>query len=80
MTKTNKNKKEIKQKVIAILLAIFLGPFTWLYTMKEDQTKFIIGLLCITIGWLFIFPPIVAWIWAVVDTVNKKDSDNYKWE
>ena len=33
-----------KRKSISILLAIFLGPFTWLYTYKKDAWKASLGL------------------------------------
>ena len=34
-----------KDKVVAVILAIFLAPFNWLYTYKRDAWKFWIGLI-----------------------------------
>lgn len=74
---------EPKSKTTAVLLAIFVGFFTWLYTYREDSTKFwlTIGisianfvLSILTLGlWLFIaFPASIGfWIWAIVDTATK---------
>ncbi|MBI4234621.1 MAG: zinc ribbon domain-containing protein [Chloroflexi bacterium] len=53
-----------KSKVVAILLAVFLGFWTWLYTYQRDGWKFWLnlGLSIVTLGiW-----GIVAWIWAIV--------------
>ena len=60
-----------KDKSIAVLLAVFLGCWTWVYTYKRDVTKFWIGLaievfgfftLWFGIGFLLLFG---AWIWAI---------------
>lgn len=32
-----------KKKYVAILLAVFLGPWTWLYTLEMDIVKYIVG-------------------------------------
>jgi hypothetical protein len=40
-----------KSKTAAILLAIFLGPWTWLYTYRRDSTKFWIGML-VPVAWI----------------------------
>ena len=74
-----------KSKTAAILLAIFLGFFTWLYTYREDSAKFwivagvsivnfILGIATTGI-WFFIgfFIGIGLWIWAIVDTASKSD-------
>ena len=74
-----------KSKTAAILLAIFLGFFTWLYTYREDSAKFwivagvsivnfILGIATAGI-WFFIgfFIGIGLWIWAIVDTASKSD-------
>lgn len=61
-----------KKKRTAVLLAVFLGMFAWLYTYKLDSTKFWVNLLAclVTLGlWGFI-----AWIWAIVDAVRRKES------
>ena len=74
-----------KSKTAAILLAVFLGFFTWLYTYREDSAKFwivagvsivnfILGIATAGI-WFFIgfFIGIGLWIWAIVDTASKSD-------
>jgi hypothetical protein len=66
---------EPKTKSTAVLLAVFLGLFTWLYTYKKDNWKFWtnLGLTIVTIG----FWGIVAWVWAIID-VAVKDSRWYE--
>ena len=71
-----------KSKSTAVILAIFLSFFTWLYTIKRDGAKFWIGLilylLCVItlVGgvWLgeiqlIILPAI--WLWAVISTLMR---------
>ena len=58
-----------KDKSIAVLLAVFLGFWTWLYTFEKDAWKFWtnLGLTVVTFGlWWF-----VAWIWAIIDVSVK---------
>ncbi len=58
-----------KDKTVAILLAVFLSLFTWLYTYKRDAWKFWVnfGLSIVTFGfWGFI-----AWPWAIIDAAAK---------
>ena len=74
-----------KSKTTAILLAVFLGFFTWLYTYREDSGKFWISvsvsvvnfiLGIVTLGIWFIvsfFVGLGIWIWAIVDAVGKND-------
>lgn len=73
-------KPGVKDKSIAVILAVFLGHWTWLYTFEKDQTKFwislgiwILGLitLLIGIGFLILFG---VWLWAVIDVAQKSDS------
>lgn len=61
-----------KSKTAAILLAVFLAWWTWLYTYKRDATKFWIALVVtiLTIG----FGGIVFWVWAIIDTCTKTDA------
>lgn len=62
-----------KKRSTAVLLAVFLSFWTWLYTYKEDAWKFWLNLLLtiFTLG----FWGIVAWIWAIIDTsVRSKES------
>jgi hypothetical protein len=60
-----------KNKVVAILLAVFLGFWTWLYTYRADGGKFWLGLIVtvVTIG----IAGLVFWIWSIIDTVSKSD-------
>lgn len=54
-----------KKKSTAVLLAIFVGIFSWCYTWKKDQWKFWVNLVLIpcTLGmWA-----IVASIWVIID-------------
>ncbi|HKS42646.1 MAG TPA: zinc ribbon domain-containing protein [Blastocatellia bacterium] len=69
---------ERKDKTAAILLAVFLGFWTWLYTYKKDAWKFWLCLgLNITVfnplwTWILLFLPNIALhIWSIVDTVGK---------
>ncbi len=39
-----------KRKLVSVLLAVFLGFWTWLYTYKKDNWKFWVGL-----GWWALF-------------------------
>lgn len=76
---------EGKNKVLSILLAIFLGNWTWLYTYREDGTKFWITLAVLVVGsilsvatlgiGLLIYIPasLAIWIWAIVDAVSRSD-------
>jgi hypothetical protein len=69
---------ERKDKTAAILLAVFLGFWTWLYTYKRDAWKF---WLCLGLH-MTVFNPIWTWIllflpniglhvWAIVDAAVK---------
>ena len=62
---------EPKVKSTAILLAVFLGLFTWLYTYKRDATKFwvALGVSFVTMG----MAGPVFWIWAIIDSAMKTD-------
>ncbi|MHB8262882.1 MAG: zinc-ribbon domain-containing protein [Acidimicrobiales bacterium] len=69
-----------KSKTAAILLAVFLSPWTWLYTYQRDSSKFWIGLgvdvVCWVLGWFFLLPWLAlfgVWIWAIVDTATKPE-------
>ena len=71
-----------KKKSVALVLAILLSFFTWLYTFKRDSKKFFIGLgawiLVIILGFvgvgIFLGILMVAiWIWGIVDVTRKND-------
>lgn len=70
-----------KEKSVAILLAVFLAFWTWLYTYKADSTKFWVGLgVDVVFGVLGLgFAPFFLvnagiWIWAIADTASKPDA------
>ena len=81
--------KQTKFKSTAIVLAVFLGFWTWCYTYQKDNVKFWIGFSfwvaggILTIGTLGVFgflyfPGMLALnIWAIVDQANK-DKDYWK--
>ena len=70
----------IKDKTVAILLAVFLGHWTWLYTYERDSQKFWIatGLWVLGLLLLFVFfgilPLLGIYIWAIVDVAQKPNS------
>jgi RNA polymerase subunit RPABC4/transcription elongation factor Spt4 len=74
-----------KSKVASILLAVFLGFWTWLYTYRADGWKFWLALsisivngilIFVTLGvWLIVawIPGLAFWIWPIVDAAVKND-------
>ncbi|MCL4435030.1 MAG: zinc ribbon domain-containing protein [Actinobacteria bacterium] len=75
-----------KSKTAAILLAVFLSFWTWLYTYQRDASKFWLGLGLAVGGFflgmllsflivpiIFLFAPFGVWVWAIVDTASKPD-------
>lgn len=72
-----------KDRTTAVLLAIFLGFITWMYTYERDAWKFWTALAitvadgflsAITLGlWLFVAIPvgIGIWIWGIIDVAVK---------
>lgn len=82
-----------KSKTTAVLLAIFLAPFNWLYTYKKDAAKFWIALILdILFTSLFIasvsggdddLVPLTIivwfaiWFWAIIDA-SIKDREWYE--
>jgi len=71
--------KPKRSKLSAILLAIFFGPLTWVYSYKDDGHKFWIGtIISILLCWT-IFVPIIVWICAVADSFMLKNKVSYEW-
>lgn len=62
-----------KDKTTAILLAVFLGFWTWIYTYQRDAWKFWLNLV-LSIVLLIVLYPVVAWIWAIIDVAVKPES------
>jgi len=72
-----------KSKTASVLLAVFLGPWAWLYTYRRDGWKFWVGLgisfvnvilILATLGVWGVVSWIVSlgiWIWAIVDVAVK---------
>ena len=53
-----------KSKTVSILLAVFLGYWTWLYTYKKDHWKFWLSLGLSSLSAIVV---VVAIIWGVAD-------------
>ncbi len=68
---------QAKDRTVSVLLAVFLGHWTWLYTFDRDQQKFWIGLgmwiggLVLSVFLIGIPILIGLWIWSIVDVVSK---------
>jgi hypothetical protein len=72
-----------KNKTSAIILAIFVGFFAWLYTYKKSAWKFWLALgitIVFTIIYYTIFPiPLIIvgigiFLWVIIDTAIKPNS------
>jgi len=69
-----------KDKTAAVLLAIFLAPWNWVYTYKRDSAKFWIGISVMVVGLILTFVGIGLlmifgiWLWAVIDAATKPDA------
>jgi hypothetical protein len=61
-----------KSKTTAVLLAVFLGFWTWCYTYKRDAWKFWVNLILTVIS-LGVYG-VIAWIWAIIDVCVKSDA------
>ena len=77
---------ERKDKSVAVLLAIFLGLWTWVYTYRRDAWKFWLNLMLnLTLfnplwTWIFLFiPNIGLYLWTIIDVAAKPQYfyDNY---
>jgi hypothetical protein len=69
-----------RSKGAAVLLAVFLSFWTWVYTYKRDTAKFWVGLTLFIIGILlsFVFVGFFIlfglWLWAIIDSAVKPES------
>jgi len=70
-----KSTGEPKKKATAVLLAVFLSYWTWLYTYKRDAWKFWLNLALsiVTVG----FWQLVAWPWAIIEAASRS-ADYYE--
>jgi RNA polymerase subunit RPABC4/transcription elongation factor Spt4 len=71
-----------KTKKTAVLFAVFLSFWTWLYTYKLNTWKFWVGLGVSVVGLqLYFIPSLAIWVWAIVDVATKPDScfADYSW-
>lgn len=68
----------MKDKTTAILLAVFLSFWTFLYTYKEDKVLFWVYLVVVFLFWWILFIPcLVAWIHAII-LATSRDEQWYK--
>lgn len=59
------------EKTPAVLMAIFLGFWCWLYTYERSKTKFWVNFALTIVS--FGYWSIVAWIWAIIDAASKPE-------
>lgn len=59
------------KKTPAVIIAVFLGFWYWLYTYERNKTKFWVNvaLIIVSVGYW----SIVAWIWAIIDAASKPE-------
>lgn len=69
-----------RSKGVAVLLAIFLSFWTWVYTYKRDSTKFWVAVGLTVVGIILdfviigIFVHLGVWLWAVISSVSRDES------
>lgn len=61
-----------KSKTTAILLAVFLTFWTWVYTYKTDAWKFWMN-LALSVLTLGIWGILVSWPWAIIDAARRSN-------
>ena len=59
-------KGHTRKKTTAVLLAVFFGYFSWIYTWEKNKNKFWINLALALFG-----GAIIGWIWAIIDNASK---------
>lgn len=71
-----------KNKTVSVVIALFFGFWSWLYTYRKDQIKFwiFLGLLITTIvfaannygeaTWILAIN-VIGWFWALIDAVRR---------
>jgi hypothetical protein len=70
-----------KSRTTAIVLAVFLSCWTWVYTYRADKNKFWLGIVAsVVLTFLnaafpgFVVISIGLWIWCIVDVVQKDEN------
>jgi len=63
-----------KDKTVAVLLAVFLSFFTWLYTYKKDAWKFWTNFGLNFVFWWTVVMPLASWIWSIIDVAVKDET------
>lgn len=60
-----------RSKTAAVVLAVFFGYFSWIYTWEKNYKKFWMNLAIsvVTLG----YGSIIGWIWAIIDNASKPD-------
>lgn len=70
-----------RSKGVAVLLAVFLSFWTWVYTYQRDKAKFWTGLVLavvgavltvVAVGWLVLFG---VWLWAIIATATRPERE-----
>jgi hypothetical protein len=69
----------VKDRSIAILLAVFFSFISWTYTFARNWPKFWIGLVLTLLsgtlasaqGGAWLIPGFAVWLWAIVDNAGK---------
>ncbi|MHB8191596.1 MAG: hypothetical protein ACYDHP_14510 [Ferrimicrobium sp.] len=70
----------VKDKTVAVLLAVFLTFWTWVYTYQQNKVKFWVGLALSIVGGVLTLVAVGfvillgVWLWAVIDTATKPQS------
>ena len=72
-----KKVKVKRERMISLLLAIFLSFWTWLYTYKYDKKKFWWALVLNVLLFWTVVVPLGFYVWAIIDVVTK-DEKIYK--
>tara|TARA_Y100000310_G_C20480884_1_gene714615 strand:+ start:224 stop:475 length:252 start_codon:yes stop_codon:yes gene_type:complete len=68
-----------KSKTTAILLAVFLSHWAWVYTYRDNSWKFWLSFICgLLFCWTYIVP-IGFYIWVIIDncTADQKYFEDY---
>ena len=60
-----------KSKTTAVLLAVFLSQWSWVYTYRDNAWKFWTALaINMLFFWMWFIPPILTNLWAIIDNAT----------